>query len=128
MIKTLVFGASTKPSRYSYTAIHRLRDAGHPVVGIALREGTVADVELMTGHPQLTDIHTITLYMSPKYIESHIDYLIGLKPKRIIFNPGTENEPFAARAREAGILAIEACTLVMLSLGAYEDMAVDQVH
>lgn len=97
-------------------------------MGIALREGTVADVELVTGHPQLSDIHTITLYMSQKYIEPHIDYLIGLKPKRIIFNPGTENETFAKRAREAGILAIEACTLVMLSIGVYEDMTADGVH
>lgn len=128
MIKTLVFGASTKPTRYAFKAIHRLREAGHPVVGLGLREGKVADIDILTGHPELQDIHTITLYVSPKYIEPHIDYLISLKPKRIIFNPGTENPEFAKQATEAGILTIEACTLVMLSIGVYADMEADGVH
>ena len=121
-MKTLVFGASTKPQRYSYTAINRLRDFGHEVVAIGLREGLVADVELMTGHPDISDIHTITMYLSPPRQGDHIDYLLGLSPQRIIFNPGTENEIFAQKAREQGIEALEACTLVLLSTGQYELM------
>lgn len=128
MLKTLVFGASTKPDRYAYKAINRLRQAGHPVVAIAKRPGTIADVEFMIGEPALDDIHTITLYVSPKYIAPHIDYLVSLKPKRIIFNPGTENPDFVEKAQAAGILCVEACTLVMLSIGAYEDMEADGVH
>jgi len=128
MLKTLVFGASTKPDRYAYKAINRLRQAGHPVVAIAKRAGKVADVEFLIGEPVLEDIHTITLYVSPKYIASSIDYLISLEPKRIIFNPGTENPDFVNRAKMAGILCVEACTLVMLSIGVYEDMTADGVH
>ena len=128
MLKTLVFGASTKSERYAYKAITRLRAAGHPVVAIAKRAGKVADVDFLIGEPALEDIHTITLYVSPRYIAPHIDYLISLKPKRIIFNPGTENPEFVEKAKAAGILTIEACTLVMLSIGVYEDMEADGVH
>jgi len=128
MFKTLVFGASTKPDRYAFKAITRLRQSGYPVIAIAKRPGKVADVDFMIGEPELDGVHTITLYVSPKYISPHIDYLISLKPKRIIFNPGTENPNFAQKVQTAGILTIDACTLVMLSIGVYEDMEADGVH
>ena len=117
--KTLVLGASMKPSRYSYIAINRLRNNDVPVVAIGLREGTIADVDILTGQPALDDIHTVTLYMNPQRQAEWIDYIIGLAPERIIYNPGTENPDLMRRAREAGIQNEVACTLVMLASSVY---------
>jgi len=118
-MKTLVYGASTNPQRYSYTAIHRLRHYGHEVVAIGIREGAVNDIKLLTGHPELKDIHTITLYLGSSRQSDHIDYLLSLSPQRIIFNPGTENHHFAQQATANNIEVLEACTLVLLSTGQY---------
>ncbi len=118
-MKTLVYGASTNPKRYAYTAINRLRHYGYEVIAIGLKAGLVGDVELLTGHPALEDIHTISLYLSPARQSDQIEYLLSLSPQRIIFNPGTENPEFAKRAAAAGITVTEACTLVLLSTGQY---------
>ena len=121
MSKTLVFGASTNPNRYAYRAIKRLRSKGVETCAIGGRPGMVEDVEILTGHPMLEGIHTITMYMGAVRQQDHEDYLLSLKPKRIIFNPGAENRPFAYKARIAGVETLEACTLVMLSTGQYND-------
>ncbi len=112
--KTLVIGASLKEERFSNSAIKLLRKYNHPVVAIGLRKGTVADVEITTDKPQLTDIHTVTMYINPKRQADFFDYILSLSPKRIIFNPGTENEALIKAAKEKGIETIENCTLVML--------------
>lgn len=117
--KTLVIGASDNPARYSYLAINRLRQHGHPVIAIGNRVGTVGDVEFTKERPQDTDIDTITLYLNPMRQEAYYDYILSLNPRRIIFNPGTENEVFENLARRKGIEVKEACTLVLLSTGAY---------
>ena len=117
--KTLVLGASENPARYSNMAIQRLRRHGHPVVGVGLRAGSVDGVEIQTGQPTVEDVDTITLYMNPKNQEPYYDYILGLKPKRIIFNPGTENMVLQHLAEEQGIETDMACTLVMLSIGQY---------
>jgi predicted CoA-binding protein len=119
MSKTLVFGASTNPNRYAYRAIKRLRSAGIETCAIGGRSGQVGDVEIFTGYPALEDVHTITLYMGAVRLLEHEDYLLSLKPKRIIFNPGAENRPFAYKARSQGVETLEACTLVMLSTDQY---------
>lgn len=126
--KTLVFGASLKEERYSNIAIHRLRDNGYPVKAIGGREGQVRDVLIQKGHPNLEDIHTITMYMGADRQAEHYDHLLGLNPNRIIFNPGAENQELAELATKQGIEAIEACTLVLLSTGQYELEGVDGVH
>jgi len=117
--KTLVLGASTNPSRYSYLAMNRLSSHNHPVVALGLREGKVGNVKIETGRPAFEDVDTVTLYLNPKNQQSHYDYILSLKPKRIIFNPGTENDELEEMARKNGIKPMEACTLVMLGTGQY---------
>jgi len=117
--KTLVLGASGNPSRYSHLAIQRLRSHGHPVVAIGRRVARVADTNIVTQKEQVDDIDTVTLYMNEKHQQEFQDYILSLKPKRIIFNPGAENDKLAELARAQGIQTMEACTLVMLSTNQY---------
>jgi predicted CoA-binding protein len=117
--KTLVLGASQNPSRYSYLAINKLRDHDHPVVAIGKRIGEVRGVPILTTQEKFEDIDTVTLYLNPVNQKPYIDYILSLQPKRIIFNPGTENEELYELALKKGIQAKEACTLVMLSTGQY---------
>lgn len=119
MSKTLVLGASTNPSRYSFMAMERLRKHGIEVEAIGLRSGKVADVEIQTGTPALNNIDTITMYVGAQNQPPFYDYLISLNPRRVIFNPGAENPEFEAKLRENGVEVLTACTLVMLSVGNY---------
>lgn len=117
--KTVVLGASQNPSRYSNLAINRLRAKEHPVVAIGKREGKVADVNIITEHPPMDDVDTVTIYMNEHNQKQYYDYLFSLHPKRIIFNPGAENDELAEMAASKGIQPVEACTLVLLSTGQY---------
>lgn len=117
--KTLVLGASPNPSRYSYLAINRLRAHDHPVIAVGKRKAQVAGVDISTDHLAESDVDTITLYLNPKNQVEYYDYIIGLRPKRIIFNPGTENDELIQKAREHNIEPVIACTLVMLGTGQY---------
>ncbi len=117
--KTLVVGASEKAQRYSNKAIRKLLRYGHEVVPLAPRPGQVAGVPFVTGHPEVKDIHTITLYIGPARQTSFYEYLLSLKPKRIIFNPGTENDIFMQKAQKQGIETIRDCTLIMLETGVF---------
>ncbi len=117
--KTLVLGASDNPERYSFLAINRLKAAGHDVIGIGKQKATVAGVEIQTEQTSIKDLHTITIYLNPLHQKNYYDYILSLKPKRIIFNPGTENEELAQLALKQNIQPVEACTLVMLSTGQY---------
>jgi hypothetical protein len=114
-MKTMVIGASTKPDRYSYKAVHMLMEHQHPVVAIGAKEGKVAGVDIQTGQPNVEGIHTVTLYLGPSRQKNVYDYILNLNPKRIIFNPGTENPEFYRLAGQKGIEVEEACTLVLLS-------------
>ena len=117
--KTVVLGASQNPSRYSYLAINRLRAHQHPVVAIGRRVGQVADVDISKDHQVESDVDTITLYLNPKNQVEYYDYIMSLHPKRIIFNPGTENDDLIRMAKENNIKPVLGCTLVMLSTGQY---------
>ncbi|MEE4176886.1 MAG: CoA-binding protein [Bacteroides sp.] len=117
--KTLVLGASHKPDRYSNRAVKKLLAYNHEVFAIGLRESTIESIKVQKGQPPLKDIHTVTLYMNPKNQEHFLDYIIGLKPKRIIFNPGTWNPKLEKMARAEGIETEEDCTLMMLDAGLY---------
>jgi len=117
--KTLVLGASENPSRYSYLAVRKLTSHQHPVVAIGRKKGKVGEVPIETDHLPLEDIDTVTLYLNPRNQQEYYDYILSLQPQRIIFNPGTENEELEQLAKENGIETIEACTLVMLSIGNY---------
>lgn len=115
--KTLVFGASLKEGRASNRAVKMLRERDIQVVAIGARNGMVDDVNIQTALEDFKDIHTITLYMGEQRQKEFEEYLLSLSPARIIFNPGAENHLFLNKAKELGIEAINACTLVMLSLG-----------
>lgn len=118
-MKTLVFGASTNPTRYSYLAMDLLTAKGHEVAAIGGREAEVLDLKIQTGHPEITNIHTITMYMGEARQSEHEDYLLSLQPKRIIFNPGAENDSLYQKAQTQGVEVLKACTLVMLNTGQY---------
>ena len=117
--KTLVLGASSNPSRYSYVAIEHLLAYDHPVVAIGKNKENIGDVQIETEKIPWNDIDTITLYLNPINQQKYYDYILSLKPKRIIFNPGAENEELAELAEKNGIKPVEACTLVMLSTGQF---------
>jgi predicted CoA-binding protein len=117
--KTLVIGASPNPARYSHLALERLRAHGKEVEGIGKREFFFENIFIGTEQKNWPDIDTVTMYISPVHQSEYYDYILGLHPRRIIFNPGTENPELAARAEKEGIIPIEACTLVMLSTGQY---------
>jgi predicted CoA-binding protein len=117
--KTLVLGASDNPSRYSYLALKSLQAKGHDVTAIGKRRTRVGKTDIETEPKNIEGLDTVTLYLNPPNQKQYYDYIISLKPKRIIFNPGAENEELAAMAREQGIFPQEACTLVLLSTGQY---------
>jgi uncharacterized protein len=118
-MKTLVLGASTKPDRYSHKAALRLLQHGHDIVLIGVQQGEIQGQAILNGEPDLFDIDTVTMYINPARQTDYYDYLLGLQPRRIIFNPGTENLELAALAAAKGIQTEEACTLVLLATGAY---------
>jgi uncharacterized protein len=116
---TVVIGASANPERYAYKATVSLKKHGNDVYPIGLSEGMIDGISILINRPQLTDIDTVTVYVGAKNQTTWTDYILSLKPKRIIFNPGAENAEFFTQARELGIECLEACTLVMLSVGNY---------
>lgn len=117
--KTLVLGASDNPSRYSYLAINRLRSKEHPVVAVGARQTMVADVPVVRDKQVFDDIDTVTLYLNPQRQQEYYDYIFSLRPRRIIFNPGTENPELQEQAAARGIEVQEACTLVLLGTNQY---------
>ncbi len=120
MKKTLVVGASENPDRYSYKAIQALKSHQHEVVAIGLRKGEVAGVTFDSEKQAFENIDTVTLYIGPQNQHEYYSYIIGLKPKRVIFNPGTENPEFIEQLKAVGIYPEVACTLVLLATGQYE--------
>lgn len=116
MKKTVIVGATTNPARYAYLAASMLTEYGHPIVPIGIKSGEVFNVQIqdIRKKPDIKDVDTITLYIGPDHQPEWYEYLLGLKPKRIIFNPGTENVEFEKMAESEGIEATEACTLVLL--------------
>lgn len=116
MKKTVIIGATTNPGRYAWLAARMLTEYNHEIVPVGIKKGSVFGKEILEiyDRPAIEDVHTITLYIGPRRQPDHIDYLLSLKPKRIIFNPGTENDEFVKRATEEGVETLEACTLVML--------------
>lgn len=119
MKKTVVLGASPNPSRYSYMAVQSLKDKGHEVVPVGIKDGDIAGENILKGMPEIEDVHTVSMYVGPAHQPEYYDYILGLKPERIIFNPGTLNEEFMEMATEKGIEAVDACNLVMLSAGTF---------
>jgi uncharacterized protein len=118
-MKTLILGASNHPDRYSYLAIKRLIAAGYGLYAVGSHEGKIGNVSLLTQTEDWDDIDTVTIYLQKKNQSGYYDYLIRLKPRRVIFNPGAENKVLEDLLSENGVEVLNACTLVMLSTGQY---------
>ncbi len=113
--KTLVLGASANPERYSFLAVNKLLAYNHEVVAIGKRPGIIKTITIATEPPNIKDIDTVTIYLNPANQISYYNYILSLKPRRIIFNPGTENPELEKLAVKEGIKVQEACTLVLLA-------------
>ncbi len=121
MKKTVIIGATDNPYRYAYSAAERLDAYGHEFVPVGIRKGKVLGKDILDirDMPPIRDVHTVTLYINPVRQQPWYDYILGLSPSRIIFNPGTENPELAELANKSGIETKYACTLVMLSSGRF---------
>mgnify|MGYP001158811786 FL=1 len=115
MVKsTLVIGASLRESRFSNICVRTLAAGHFPVTALGLREGFIDNIPVQSGFPVLQGIHTITLYLGPQNQPIYYDYILSLKPERVIFNPGTENPEFQQTLAKAGIGFTEDCTIMMV--------------
>ena len=119
MKKTLILGATTKPERYAYRATLALRAQDYPVALVGIHPGTVDGVLIQTDQQLVADVDTVTLYVGPANQPAWYDFVLALRPRRLLFNPGTENAELARLAQANGILTEEACTLVLLATGQY---------
>lgn len=119
MKKTLVLGATTNSSRYAFKAIHALTEAGHPVVPVGVKKGSIGDLEIIRDKEIQDAIDTVTLYVGPQNQDEWIPYIIDTKPQRVIFNPGTENPVMMKELDDNNIAYEEACTLVLLASNQY---------
>jgi len=124
--RTLILGVSLKPIRYSHLAVQRLQHYNHPIVAVGLREGVIGNQEVITfesafakAEKDKNTIDTVTLYIGPKHQHQYMDYVVSLQPKRVIFNPGTENPEFYTLLKENNIDFEVACTLVLLGTNQY---------
>ena len=119
MKNTLIIGATPNPTRYAYRAAHMLKSKGHSIINIGIKNGEVAGVPIEKAGDILNDIDTITLYIGPSLQAGYFDYIVNTHPKRVIFNPGTENDELEQLLKENGIEPLNACTLVLLATGQY---------
>ncbi|UCS92939.1 CoA-binding protein [Echinicola marina] len=119
--KTVIIGATDKPGRYAFLAAQMLKEYGHPIVPMSIHKGQVSGEEIieLSSKPPIEGVDTVTMYINPLHQEEWADYIISLTPKRVIFNPGSENQGFIQQLNEAGIESVEACTLVMLRTNQY---------
>ena len=117
---TLVLGASSKPERYAYRAVRTLQCRNIPVIAVGRREYDNDNLRIIKGKPEyIGPVHTVTLYLNASNQEEYYDYILSLKPKRVIFNPGTANHEFAEILRQEGVEVVTDCMLVMIECGRY---------
>lgn len=117
--KTVVIGASLKTDRFSNRAVRMLKRNGHEAIALGFEQGDIEGVRVETDWKPYDGVDTVSLYLNPQRQQAYYDYILRLKPNRIIFNPGTENPELEEKARQSGIQALEACTLVLLTTGQY---------
>lgn len=118
-MKTLILGATPNTDRYAYRAAISLQNNGHEIVLVGIKQGEVNGVTIQNCMPDVKEVHTVTLYVGPQNQPQYYDYILSLKPKRVIFNPGTENAELIDLLKQHNIEPVIACTLVMLSVGNY---------
>ena len=117
--KTLVLGATPNPNRYAYIATVMLRAFGHTVIPFGIKKGQIGAVEILNEWPTDAEVDTVTLYINTRIQEGFYEQIVALKPRRIIFNPGTENSVLQNLATSQKIETIDACTLVLLQTNQY---------
>jgi predicted CoA-binding protein len=117
--KTLVLGASPNPVRFSHKAVKSLLRHEKEVIAVGFREGLIVEEKILTGQPPVKDVHTVSIYIGSSRQTDYYDYILSLKPKRVIFNPGTVNPEFMGRLKQAGIEPVSECMLVMLNDGEF---------
>ena len=117
--KTVVLGASPNPVRFSHKAVKSLIRNDQEVVAVGFKEGLIAEEEILLGMPPIEDVHTVSIYIGSSRQTDYYDYIISLKPKRVIFNPGTVNPEFMGRLKREGIEPVAECMLVLLNEGDY---------
>lgn len=118
--KTVILGASTQSWRYAYLAANKLTEHAHKIIPIGNKNGIVAGEEIVIGQYPIEGVDTITIYLHPSRQKEYYDYILQeLQPRRIVFNPGSENAELEEKAEAQGIEVLKACTLVMLSTGEY---------
>jgi len=119
MKKTLIIGATPNPTRYAFRAAQMLKAKGHPIINVGIKKGEVSGVAIEQPVAIHDDIDTITLYIGPQIQNEYYDYILKTNPKRVIFNPGTENDELEHLLKSNAIEPVQACTLVMLATGQY---------
>jgi predicted CoA-binding protein len=117
--KTVVLGATDNPDRFAYRAAHSLVRHGHEIEPVGIKHGMVAGKEIINDKRPIADVDTVTLYVGSRNLPEWYNYIMDLNPRRIIFNPGTEDDELVRLAEEKGIQTVEGCTLIMLSAGMY---------
>lgn len=117
--KTVVLGASPNPVRFSHKAVKSLLRHDQEVVAVGFREGLIGEQEILVGMPPVADVHTVSIYIGSSRQADYYDYIISLKPQRVIFNPGTINPAFMGRLKREGIEPVAECMLVLLNDGEY---------
>jgi uncharacterized protein len=119
MKKTLILGATDNPNRYAYRAAQSLLRHGHDIALVGIRKGEIAGQSIIRDKSPVVGVDTVTMYVGPRHQPEWYDYILNLKPRRIVFNPGTENSELEKLARQQGIQTLQACTLVMLATNSY---------
>lgn len=118
-MKTLIIGASTNKERYSYKAISSLIGKSHQIIALGTKKGMVLDIPIHTEKDNFSGVDTVSLYINSKIQKEYYDYILSLKPRRVIFNPGTENKEFYEILSANNIAFEESCTLVLLATNQY---------
>lgn len=119
MKKTLILGATTNTERYAYKAAHKLNTHGHQIVLVGIKKGELLGETIINNKEIVSGVDTVTMYIGKRHQAEWYEYIIKTNPKRILFNPGTENEELVSLAKENGIETEEACTLILLNTGQY---------
>ena len=117
--KTAVLITSPKSDRYSYKAVKMLIEHSVPVIPVGYKTGKIDGIKIIPGQPDINGLHTLSIYLNPINQEFFHDYILKLNPKRVIFNPGTENPTLQDKLDSHNIFWEEACTLVLLSTGQF---------
>ena len=118
--RTLVIGASDNPDRYSHKVVLKLLDSGIKVIPMGINQGNIADLVIVRPFEKQKNIHTVSIYITPKVQKEYYKYIINLQPKRVLFNPGTENPKFSKILQKHNIYWENSCSLVLLSTNQYQ--------